>query len=302
VWVDRTGNVARTPTEWRLSPIPSVSGMALSHGGNLLAVSGGTDLSQVDLFVHDLRGGPIRRLPGDARVNTRPFWSPDDREIFYFVDPAGAYLQGNLVARRADGSGAVREVLSGVGIGSGSWDRDGEWMIFRVGVPARTSRDIFALRAGEAEPIELVATEAVEQAPSLSPNGRWLLYQSDQSGRHEIYVRPFPDVNDGLQQISLDGGTEPRWAHSGREIFYRDFQGAMVAVEVQSSSGELRVTGRQALFDASPFWSDPASQQYDVAPDDARFLMLQPQGAGNQLFVVWNWLERAKSLIEEGNR
>jgi Tol biopolymer transport system component/tRNA A-37 threonylcarbamoyl transferase component Bud32 len=302
VWVARTGDVTRIPTDWRLSPVQSVSSLALSHDGYYLAASSGRDLGQVDLFVHDLRGGPIQRLSLDALVSTRPFWSPDDRDIYYFVAPAGAYLQGDLMARRADGSGASRRILSGVGIGSGAWGRDGDWMIYRVGVPAHPSRDIFALRAGASEPIELVATEAVEQAPSLSPDGRWLLYQSDRSGQHEVYVCPFPEVDDGLQQISLDGGTEPRWAHSGREIFYRDAQGGMVAVAVESGPTELRVSGREVLFDASPFWSDPASQQYDVAPDDRRFLMLQRQAEGNQMIVIWNWFERAKAMIEEGNR
>jgi serine/threonine-protein kinase len=302
VWVDRTGDVTRIPTDWAISPVPSVSGLALSHDGTHLAASGGTGQGQVDLFVHDLRGGPIQRLSFEAPVSTRPFWSSDDREIYYFEDRSGDFLQGDLMARRADGSGEPRRVLSDTGIGSGSWSRNGEWMIYRVGVPARPSRDIFALRAGATEPMGLVATQAVEQAPSLSPDGRWLLYQSDRSGQHEVYVRPFPDVDEGLQQISLDGGTEPRWAHSGREIFYRDAQAGMVAVAVESDATRLRVSGREVLFDATPFWSDPASQQYEVAPGDGRFLMLQRQSAGNWTIITWNWLERAKAMIQEANR
>ena len=302
VWVDRSGGVTPIGTDWRFSPVNSVSGLALSHDGNRLAVaSGGAGENRVEILLHDLRGGPIRRLAFEVAVSTRPFWSPDDREVYYFEDP-GSYLDGNLVARRADGSDRARRVLSGVGIGSGFWSRDGEWMIYRVGVPARPSRDIFALRRGTSEPIELVATDAVEQAPSLSPDGRWLLYQSDRSGQHEVYVRPFPDVGDGLQQISLGGGTEPRWAHTGGEIFYRDSEGRMVAAQVESTPTELRVSGHGVLFDAAPFWSDPASQQYAVSPDDQRFLMLQRETAVNRLNVTWNWLEQASGMIQAGSR
>ena len=303
VWVDRSGNVTTITTEWRISPVRSVSGLALSHDGTRLAASGGrAGNNRLELLIHDLRGGPLQRLAFEQPVSTRPFWSPDDREIYYFEDPSGSFLKGNLVARRANGSGAARTLVPDVGIGDGAWSRDGAWLVFRVGVPARPSRDIFALRAGSSEPIELVATDATEQAPSLSPDGRWLLYQSDRTGQHEIYVRPFPEVDDGLQQISLNGGTEPHWARSGREIFYRDDEGRMVAVQVEPGEGELRTAGHDVLFNATPFWSDPASQQYDVAPDDQRFLMLRGEGNPNSLIVTWNWIEQARAAVQEGNR
>ena len=306
VWVDRSGNVTTVPADWWISPVNSVSGLALSHDGTQLAVaSGGAGQNDVELFVNDLRGGPLRRLSFEAPVSTRPFWSPDDREVFYFQDVTGSFLEGDLVARRADGSGGARTIVPSVGIGEGSWSRDGAWMIYRVGVPARRSRDIFALPAGAeaSESIELVATDAVEQDPSLSPDGRWLLYQSNRSGQHEVYVRPFPRVGDGLQQISLAGGTEPRWAHSGREIFYKDEQARMVAVPVEAGSSRLEVGSHEVLFDASPFWSDPASPQYGVAPDDQRFLMLRGEGTGRWgLVATWNWIEQAKARVEETNR
>ncbi len=303
VWVDRLGNVTTIATEWRVSPVISVSSLALSHDGTRLAASsGGAGQNDLELFIQDLQGGPLRRIAFDEPISTRPFWSPDDQEVYYFEDPSGSFLEGNLVARRADGSGDARIIVPDVGIGDGAWSRDGAWMVFRVGVPARPSRDIFALRAGTTEPIELVATDATEQAPSLSPDGRWLLYQSDRTGQHEVYVRPFPEVDDGLQQISLDGGTEPRWAHSGREIFYRDDEGRMVAVQVEAGDRELQTLDHDVLFDATPFWSDPASQQYDVAPDDQRFLMLRGEAGRNNLVVSWNWFERTRHLIQEANR
>ncbi|MDX1673223.1 MAG: protein kinase [Longimicrobiales bacterium] len=303
VWVDRSGNVTAITAEWRVSPEMSLSALALSHDGTRLAASSkGAGANRMELFVYDLRGGPLQRLAFDEPVSTRPFWSPDDREVYYFEDPSGSFLEGNLVARRADGSGDGRTIVPDVGIGDGAWGQDGDWMVFRGGVPARPSRDILALRAGSSEPIELVATDATEQAPSLSPDGRWLLYQSDRTGQHEVYVRPFPEVDTGLLQISLDGGTEPHWARSGREIFYRNDEGRMVAVQVEPRDGDLRMVRHDLLFDATPFWSDPASQQYDVAPDDQRFLMLRGEGSPNRLIVTWNWLEQARTAVPEANR
>jgi hypothetical protein len=306
VWVDRSGNVTAVPADWWISPVVGVSSLALSHDGTRLAVaSGGAGPNDVELFVNDLRGGPLRRLAFDAPLNTRPFWGPGDREVFHFQDATGSFLEGDLVARRADGSGGARTIVPSVGIGDGAWSRDGAWMIYRVGVPARRSRDIFALPAGAeaSESIELVATDAVEQDPSLSPDGRWLLYQSNRSGQHEVYVRPFPRVGDGLQQLSLAGGTEPRWAHSGREIFYKDDQARMVVAQVEAGPSGLQVSSHEVLFDATPFWSDPASPQYGVAPDDRRFLMLRGEGTGLRgLAVTWNWIEQAKSMVDEANR
>ena len=140
-------------------------------------------------------------------------------------------------------------------------------------------------------------SRSVVHPPSLSPDGRWLLYQSDRSGEHNVFVRPFPEVDQGLVQVSLDGGTEPRWARSGAEVFYRDADGQMVAATVGAEEG-FRVTARDVLFDASPYWSDPAAQQYDVAPGDERFIMLERQPGSGSLVVIWNWLAGVKARLE----
>jgi hypothetical protein len=300
VWVDRSGGVTAIDPDWALSPAVALTGLDLSHDGSRLVFASRNDESFLDVWVKDLRGGPTQRLSFDPPTNTRPFWSPDDEEIFYFRDPEGGFVQGHLLAIPSDGSGTPRLVLSDVGIGSGSWGVGHDWMIFRVGVPARESRDIYGLRAGEAEPVELVATPATEQAPSLSPDGRWLLYQSDRSGEHNVFVRPFPNVADGLVQISQAGGIEPQWGPSGEEIFYRDANGWMVSAKVEAG-GALRVTARDPLFDASRYWSDPAAQQYDVAPDGERFLMLEREPGSSSLVVVWNWIESVKARFEETN-
>lgn len=300
MWVDRAGRSSAIDPDWKLSPVVALTSLDLSHDGTRLVAASQGEGTFLDIWVKDLRGGPAQRLTFDPPTNTRPFWSPDDEEILYFRDPDGGFVQGDLLAIPSDGSAGPRRVLSGVGIGSGSWGVGHEWMIFRVGVPARESRDVYGLRAGDSEPIELVATSATEQAPSLSPDGRWLLYQSDRSGEHNVFVRPFPNVGDGLVQISQAGGTEPQWAPSGEEIFYRDTNGWMVSAKIEAGDA-LRVTAREPLFDASAYWSDPAAQQYDVAPDGEHFLMLERERGSRSLLVVWNWIEAVKARFEEAS-
>ena len=140
----------------------------------------------------------------------------------------------------------------------------------------RPSRDIVLRHWGDTSVTPLVADSAhAEQIPELSPDGRWLAYASDESGRSEVYVRPFPKVGDGKWQVSRSGGSGPRWAHSGRELFYRNFGDTLMAVAVVP--GASFVAGREvALFDVRRFANRFSTWFYDVAPDDKRFLYLRP--------------------------
>ncbi len=164
---------------------------------------------------------------------------------------------------------------------------------------------------------ELLATPHDEFSIALSPDGRWLAYVSDISGRDEVYVRPFPNVHDARSQVSTNGGAEPRWAHGGDEIFYRELPPDFVATPDRSESGPMmvvtyaadstfRVRGREPLFDAGDYlfgipplpgvsnW--PA---YDVASDDERFVMIRiasdaPEADAPRLVYVQNFAEELK--------
>ena len=113
-----------------------------------------------------------------------------------------------------------------------------------------------------------------EVAMALAPNGRWLAYASNESGQWEVYVRPYPEVDAGRWQVSDGGGTEPVWAHSGRELFFIDGAGNLVAASVSGAEG-FRVEERRALFRVDGFIRDDTHAQYDVSPDDRRFLFQQ---------------------------
>jgi Tol biopolymer transport system component len=178
------------------------------------------------------------------------------------------------------------------------WSPHGRWLIFQTGIESRGAGDILAIRPGiDTAPVPVVATRFTEISPALSPNGRWLAYVSNQTGKDEIYVVPFPNTGTGRWPISEGGGTEPVWSHRGSELFYRDASGDLVAVKVKTSPTFSLVRTR-VLFPASGFQSDRFNPQYAVAPDDRRFLMVRPlkTSTPDKLIFVQNWVEELKTI------
>ena len=148
----------------------------------------------------------------------------------------------------------------------------------------------------------LVATSFTEGAPDISPDGRWLAYTSDESGRYEIYVVPFPNTRAAKWVVSSRGGTEPVWSHSGRELFYRDGAGNMVAVTVRTIP-TFSLGASVVLFSTAEFRSAETQAQYAVSRDDRRFLMIRSFVApttSEKLVVVENWLDELKSKSRRG--
>ena len=142
-------------------------------------------------------------------------------------------------------------------------------------------------------------------APQFSPDGRWLAYVSDESGRREVYVQPYPGPG-GKWQISTEGGTEPQWNRNGRELFYRSGD-KMLAVEISTQRNFAAGSPRQ-LFEERYLSNrlSYARANYDVSPDGQRFLMLKPveqeKAAPTQINVVLNWTEELKRLVPERNK
>ena len=189
------------------------------------------------------------------------------------------------------------------GMYQGRWSPDGEWMVFRTvsGPTPSPDDDIVGFRPGvDSIAIPLIASaEFSEQSPALSPNGRWLAYTSDRTGRREVYARPFPDVDSDVVTVSRGGGQNPRWAHSGNELFFVDAEGGLVAAEVEAGS-VFRVLRRQTLFSAA-YVLIPGSDFYDIGPDDERFLMVRgtsgestDSGGDVQWVLVQNFFEVLK--------
>jgi serine/threonine-protein kinase len=128
--------------------------------------------------------------------------------------------------------------------------------------------------AVDSAPVPLVATSFRERSPSLSADGKWLAYASDETGRFEVFVRPFPEVSSGKWQISTAGGSSPRWSRTGDELFFIDGANDMQAVRVATKPA-FGVLERRRLFSANGYFVSPWAQAYDVSPDGKRFLMLR---------------------------
>ncbi len=142
----------------------------------------------------------------------------------------------------------------------------------------------------DSEPVALVADEQINESwPALSPDGRWLAYVSLETGEEQVYVRPFPNVTDARWLVSTDGGTQPKWAKSGRELFYRSATPEMVAVDILP--GSTFTTGEhRALFE----WGDLDDDRWDVAPGDERFVFVRSrlfEEGTSRLILVQNWFE-----------
>ena len=207
----------------------------------------------------------------------------------------------DLWTKRADASAqAVLQLDRERNLAQALWSPDREWLIYRTYNTDPEGSDILALRPGQdTVPVALVGVaEFAEQNMGLSPDGRWLAYASNETGSFEIYVVPFPNSRDAKWPVSTSGGTEPLWSHSGRELFYRNGLGEMVAVQVETEP--TFASGQQdVLFPAGEFQTNTSHPQYDVTPDDQRFIMIRIiEGAGTRK-VTWvqNFFEELKARV-----
>jgi eukaryotic-like serine/threonine-protein kinase len=268
---------------------------ALSPNGDRLAVgvqSGGS----LELWVKQLDHGVFTRLASGGTENYRPAWSPDGVSLLFSSDRGG--IREQLFKVPADGSGPPRLLIPLKGsIDEGLWSHDGQWLLYRTGSGSR--RDIFAMRLGvDSSPaVPLAATEAEEYSPALSPEGQWLAYTSQESGRPEVYVRPFPDVGVAREQVSREGGTEPLWGHAGRELFYRNERGYLVAVQFTRGAA-FKVLSQKPLFNTSGYSSQQYHAAYAVTPDDQAFYFIrQLPGPPPQIVLVRNWFQELKAEV-----
>jgi eukaryotic-like serine/threonine-protein kinase len=292
VWVTRDGKAEAVDPEWSGEFLGSP---ALSPDGKRLAVTRSNGDEPFKIWIKRLDRGPSIRLAGDGQENFRPAWSPDGRSVTFTSNPTkgSSYLE----IERADGGapGVVQLRRTGNLFNAG-WSPDGKWLIFTTDIAAPGAGDILAMRPGvDTAPIPVVATAFTETSPTISPNGRWLAYSSNESGKDDIYVVAFPNTRGGKWAISTNGGTEPVWSHRGTELFYRDASGNLVAVGI--NAGLTFALGRSTiLFPAAGYTSRGFTQQYAVAPDDRRFLMVRPVGSGSpdNIIVVENWFEELK--------
>ncbi len=297
MWVDRAGIASEIDPEWIVPTGFVSSSLALSPEGDRLAISieGGGSQSG-DLWVKRLDTGPFSRITFTDRGNYRPAWSVDGQSLLYLAGTFG--INSEVWTKKADGSGGAELLLerSESIISEAIYSPDGRWLIYRE-TPSglRIGGNIYAQDTDmNSEPIPLLVSEFFTHSAALSPNGRWLAYVSRESGRDEIYVRPFPDSDSGRWQLSSDGGSEPVWAHSGQELFYRNGINDLVAVQL-SEGDTFAWDSQEILFSMADYRSSNQHSAFAVSPDDQRFVVIKLGAAADtELILVDNWMEDLK--------
>jgi Tol biopolymer transport system component len=183
---------------------------------------------------------------------------------------------------------------------AGSWSPDGQVLAFTEGRQS-TGTDIWMLSLQEERKAQpFLQTPFNEMQPAFSPDGRWLVYASNESGRYEVYVQPFPGGG-GKSQISTEGGAEPVWARNGRELFYRN-RDKMMKVDITTQPA-FRAARPELLFEGQYWTTGLTPIHYDVSPDGQRFLMIKPgaqEASATQINVVLNWFEELKRRVPAG--
>ncbi|MGK7312348.1 MAG: hypothetical protein ACN0LA_08910, partial [Candidatus Longimicrobiales bacterium M2_2A_002] len=285
VRVSRDGTQTPVDPGWEAA----FSSLAASPSGDRVAASF-VSAEGEHIWVKELAGGPAaKRTFESGSNNQRPEWTPDGRTIIFYSNRGGGF---DLWQVRADGSAPAQLLLDlPRDVVAAEVSPDGEWLLYRTNALQAPGADILARRFGpdgglDDEDTPLLTSPAAERSPTFSPDGRWLAYVSDESGRDEIYVRPFPDVATARWQVSVDGANEPLWSRGGDEIFYRRADGQLIAARVRTDP-TFAVGERETLF--SLYSVDYNHRGYDVLPGDSVFVLLPVEtGGGNHLVVVDN--------------
>jgi hypothetical protein len=282
VWLDRQGLELGM-----IGPPKDYVDLRLSPDGRSLAMSArDRRLGTSDIFVNELDRDLTRPLTSDRGTENGPVWSPDSKSIVFAADRHGP---PNLHIRNADGTGGEREVVPPAGgpLAGGSFTPDGHSLVFLQPNPG-TNYDVMVAPIDKSAPPEaVVTTKGRETSARLSPDGRWLAYASNESGRPEIYVQAWP-AGHGRRQVSRDGGGAVRWRGDSKELYFVTGPGSdhLMAVSLLTSGGTVEPAAPRLLFVAR---GDLAG--YDVTKDGQKFLVISPDRVAERgtLSVVANW-------------
>ncbi|MBN2319079.1 MAG: serine/threonine-protein kinase [Acidobacteria bacterium] len=308
VWVDRKGkeeSAGADPGDYRdlkISPDGTRAALTVNKDGN------------VDIRVFDFARKNMTRLTFHEMPDNNPLWTPDSQKILFQSNREGISV---IYDKSANGTGGIEKLGSASDrmLIPWSWSGDGDTLVLWELSLASLSQDIGIMSMqGDHEQKPLLNQRYNEGDPQISPKGRWLAYQSDESGEYQIYVVSFPDIDEGKWQVSTDGGISPRWSPDGRELFYIKDNSVMVAaVETEPV---FKPGNQKVLFEGdyltlgagTPIVRTP----WDIHPDGKRFLMIKTpastpaesttgkeSGAVSQpkMIVVLNWLEELKEKV-----
>ena len=310
VWVDRQGREAPIPAPARAYLYPRIS-----PDGTRVAL----DIrdQENDIWMWDLGRQTLSRVTFEAGLDSFPVWAPDGRRLFFGSSRAGLR---NVFWTTADGTGTAERLTQSTSDQvPTSASPDGTRVVLRdqTATGAGSELMMLLLNKDRVEPPAqgvgapggiltsdlrpLVHSGYVEDNAEISPDGRFIAYESNSSGQFEIYVRPFPNVDSGLWQVSTAGGTRPLWARNGQELFYVSPMGALMSVPIERGAAWAAGTPTK-LFERPYFTAGTnTGRSHDVSPGGRRFLMIGNDQAGvraaTQITIVFNWIEELKRLV-----
>jgi len=291
VWVDRAGKeeAIDAPPRAYLQP-------RLSPDGKRVAVWSNDQTN--DIWIWDLARKMLTPLTRDPGEDQHPLWTRDGKGIIFSSNRSGVF---NLWRQAADGTGEPEQLTKNsepefaTGI-----TPDGTAIVFFRNNLGTTGRDVLQLALDETHRVTpLVDTPVHETEGTVSPDGRWLAYESTLTGSKEIYVRPFPDVKGPETRVSTAGGTRPLWAPSGKELFYVGVDGSLLQVSVEAKGVTWNNRAPIKLFERRYYVPRNSGRSYDVSLDGQRFLMIKGAGtdASPALVLVQHWDEELKRLV-----
>ena len=305
-WMDRTGRFTplRETAAAYLTPAFSSDGKRLA-----LEISDG---KRRDIWVYEWEHDNLTRLTFAGEFNISPVWTPDGQRIVYSSrENRGKY---NLWWIRADGGGNAQRLSESKSPQfAGAWRPDGKVLAFSQD-NSGTNMDIMTLRIeGDeksgwkpGEPQPFLNSPSSELEPAFSPDGRWLAYESSESGSYEVYVRPFPGPG-GKWQISTGGGVLPKWSRNGKEIFYRTTDNKIM-VASYSGKGDSFHADKPQLWSPGQFTElGLFTYNFDLHPDGKRFAVLKAPGTGkaaavNKVSFIFNFFDELRSKFPPGTK
>ena len=248
-----------------------------------------------DIWIADLRRGTTTRLTFDPGEDETPAWSPDGRWVAYASSRAGQ--QRTIYRRASDGSGPEEKLfVAPEHMHVDDWSGDGKRLLLTVDTTAGKT-DVWVLPLdGSAKPVPILDTRFAEHDARLSPDGRWIAYESDESGRGDVYVQRFPSLGSKVQ-VSADGGSQPVWARDGRQLFYRG--GGKVMNVTVSATDPIQLGAPVAAYDDTYLDKGANHTGYDVSADGKRLIFSRESNTTprKQLDVLQGWLPELQRRV-----
>ena len=297
IWLNRDGQIIESigePQQTLRNPIISPDGFRVAFNAT----------NQMDIYVYDITRATMLLVRSDPSPDEDPIWSSDGKQLAFVSTPVG---WGDIYLQASDGSGNATLLIGDPNvIVPTDWSGDGQYLMYNKVVNGQLDLWYVETKQGDGDgriegSVKFLQTEQSESSGVFSPDGRYVAYHSDVSGQMEVYIRPFPPLNEGQYKISSNGGIWPRWSPNGKELFYVEGNRLMVA-SVESEKGfrhdksRLLFTAPEGVALQSPPATLETDRLYDVGDDGQRFLAVQTTVEEEQtaIIVVQNWYAEFK--------